>query len=86
MIKLIKKIKTISMERWLRIAGTLIMVGLLIELGSLLWSHPLAFILFMAAGGLLMAAGIIAYLYALVSHGSDSVARGNGEPTPLSEP
>ena len=78
-------LKTISMERWLRIAGTLIMFGLLIELGSLLWSHPLAFVLFMAAGGLSIAAGIIAYLYALIS-GADSVARENSETASLSEP
>ena len=79
-------LKTISLERWLRIAGTLIMAGLLVELGSLLWSHPLAFIFFIGIGGLLIAAGIIAYLYALVPHGSDSVARGNGETTSLTEP
>ena len=69
-------LKTISMERRLRIAGTLIMSGLLIELGSLLWSHPLAFILFIAVGGSLMAIGIVIYLYSLVS-GGESAA---GEP------
>ncbi|HTG13908.1 MAG TPA: hypothetical protein VK747_01430 [Blastocatellia bacterium] len=74
----------INIERRLRIAGTLIVLGLLIELGSLLWSHPLAFILFIVAGGLLMAAGIIVYLYSLVS-GDDSVARKNSEVRPLSE-
>jgi hypothetical protein len=74
----------INIERRLRIAGTLIVLGLLIELGSLLWSHPLAFILFIAAGGLLIAAGIIVYLYSLVS-GGDSVARKNSEVRPLSE-
>lgn len=78
-------LKTISMERWLRIAGTLIMFGLLIELGSLLWSHPLAFILFMAVGGLAIAAGIIAFLYSLVS-GARSVAPENSEATSLTEP
>jgi hypothetical protein len=73
--------KTINMDRWLRIAGTLIMFGLLIELVSLSWEHPLAFILFMFAGGLAMALGIIAYLYSIVSRGSP-VARENTETTP----
>ena len=65
------------MERRLRIAGTLIMLGLLIELGSLLWSHPLAFILFIVAGGLLIAVGILVYLLSLVS-GGESVSQENG--------
>ena len=77
--------KTINMDRRLRIAGTLIVLGLLIELGSLLWSHPLAFILFIVVGGLLMAAGILVYLYSLVS-GEDSVAQKNSQVRPLSEP
>jgi hypothetical protein len=66
----------INMERRLRIAGTLVVLGLLIELGSLLWSHPLAFILFIAVGGLLIGAGILVYLYSLVSRG-ESIAREN---------
>ncbi|HWO01747.1 MAG TPA: hypothetical protein VNS63_21005 [Blastocatellia bacterium] len=66
------------MERRLCIAGMLIGLGLLIELASLLWSHPIAFILFIAAGGLLIAAGILVYLYSLVS-GGDSVAQDTGK-------
>lgn len=69
--------KMINMDRQLRIAGTLIVLGLLIELGSLLWSHPLAFILFIAAGGLLIAVGILVYLLSLVS-GGESVSQENG--------
>jgi len=77
--------KTINIERRLRIAGTLVVLGLLIELGSLLWSHPLAFILFIAAGGLLIGAGILVYLYSLIARG-ESVARKNSEIRPISEP
>jgi hypothetical protein len=65
------------MDRRLRVAGTLIVLGLLIELGSLLWSHPLAFILFIAAGGLLIAVGILVYLHSLVS-GGESVSQESG--------
>ena len=55
------------MERRLRISGVLIMLGLLIEAFSLIWVHALAFIVFALLGGGLIAAGIITYLYSLVS-------------------
>jgi hypothetical protein len=74
----------INIERRLRIAGTLIVLGLLIELGSLLWSHPLAFILFIAAGGLLIGAGILIYLYSLIA-GGKSVSTENGDMKTISE-
>lgn len=77
--------KTINLERRLRIAGTFVILGLLVELISLLWSHPLAFILFIAAGGLLVAAGILVYLYSLVS-GGESAERENGQMKTVSEP
>jgi hypothetical protein len=77
--------KKIKMERRLRLAGTLIVLGLLIELVSLLWSNPLAFIVFIAAGGLLIGVGILIYLYSLVS-GGESVVRENGEIKAISVP
>ncbi|HWO00157.1 MAG TPA: hypothetical protein VNS63_12910 [Blastocatellia bacterium] len=77
--------KTINMERRLRIAGTLVVLGLLIELISLLWSHPIAFIVFVAAGGLLIGVGIVIYLYSLVS-GGESVVRENDEVKAISVP
>lgn len=55
------------MERRLRIAGVLIILGLIIEAFSLIWVHALAFILFALIGGLLIALGILTYLYSLVS-------------------
>ncbi len=61
--------ETINMDHRLRVAGALVVLGLLIETISLLWSHPLAFIVFVAVGGLLVAAGILVYLYSLVSRG-----------------
>jgi hypothetical protein len=77
--------KKVNLERRLRLAGTLIVLGLLIELASLLWSHPLAFIVFIAAGGLLIGVGIVIYLYSLVS-GGESVVRENGEIKAISVP
>ncbi|MFY9571430.1 MAG: hypothetical protein WAV20_08535 [Blastocatellia bacterium] len=56
-----------KMQRRLRSAGTLVLLGLGIELLSLLWSHPTAFILFLAPGTLLIAIGILIYFYSLVS-------------------
>ena len=57
-----------SIEKRLRIAGSLILVGLLIELASLLGPRPtpLAFFLF-AGGALLMLLGLMFYLLSIVS-------------------
>jgi hypothetical protein len=54
----------------LKLSGILIIAGLLVEGLSLLWNHPLSFVVFLGLGGLLLAAGIVVYLWALVSHGS----------------
>ena len=56
-----------KLERRLRLSGLLLIAGLLVELVSLYWSHPTAFLLFLLLGGLLMAAGIALYLLSLVS-------------------
>lgn len=56
-----------SMARRLRISGVLIILGLLVEALSLVRIHPLAFLGFMFIGGGLLAAGMIVYLFALVS-------------------
>jgi predicted membrane channel-forming protein YqfA (hemolysin III family) len=56
-----------GIERRLRISGSLIIAGLMVEIISLMWSHPTAFLLFLLLGGLLLALGIIIYLYSLVA-------------------
>jgi hypothetical protein len=55
------------LEKRLRLSGALIILGLLIELVTLRWSHPTAFLLFLMAGGLFMFVGIVMYLLTLVS-------------------
>jgi hypothetical protein len=55
------------MERRLRISGTLIVLGLLVEALSLVRIHPLAFLGFMFVGGGFLIVGITIYLYSLVS-------------------
>lgn len=54
------------MDRLLQIASILIIVGLLVEIASLLWFHPLAFVLFVFISASLTAVGILVYLASLV--------------------
>lgn len=54
------------MERMLQIASALIIIGLLVEIASLLWFHALAFVLFVFISASLTALGILVYLASLV--------------------
>jgi hypothetical protein len=56
-----------KIERRIRLAGILLIAGLLVELVTLRWSHPTAFLFFLLLGGALMALGICVYLLSLVS-------------------
>ncbi len=56
-----------KIEKRIRLAGTLLIAGLLVELVTLRWSHPTAFLFFLLLGGALIALGIAIYLYSLVS-------------------
>ena len=55
-------------ERRLRVAGALLMFGLLVE-GATLFAleRPLGFLAFAGAGGLLVVAGIAIFLWTIVS-------------------
>jgi hypothetical protein len=55
-----------KMDRRLRLAGILLVLGLAIDALSLLWNHPLAFLGFMFVGGLFVFLGIAFYLASLV--------------------
>lgn len=59
-----------KIERRIRLSGILMIAGLLVELVTLHWSHPTAFLFFLLLGGSLMALGIVTYLISLVSHES----------------
>ena len=63
--------------RRLRIAGSLIIAGLAVELLSLIRIHPLAFMAFMFIGGGLLLAGIGFYLYSII----DAPPAGGDHPT-----
>jgi predicted membrane channel-forming protein YqfA (hemolysin III family) len=57
-----------QLEKRRRVAGVFIVLGLVIEALCLIWSTPIAFVIFVAIGGLLMFLGIVLYLYSLVSN------------------
>jgi|HubBroStandDraft_6_1064221.scaffolds.fasta_scaffold1313173_2 hypothetical protein len=62
-----------QIERALRIAGVLLMLGIVVEIISLLWEKPMAFLLFAGVGGSLTFAGIVCYLYSLLPEGPDTL-------------
>ncbi len=55
------------LERRLQIAGAFLIVGLVTEALCLLSPRPIAFVIFVAVGGLLLFAGMAVYLFSLVS-------------------
>jgi len=57
-------------ESRIRTSGLLIAGGLFIQILTLCWTHPLAFMSFLLIGCPLVAAGILFFLYSLVSHHS----------------
>lgn len=52
--------------RRIRISGIFLLLGLAIEVVSLLWSHPTSFLVFMTVGGFFLFLGFLAYLFSLV--------------------
>jgi len=57
-----------TIERRIRWSGILIVAGLIVQMVTLLWTHPLAFVCFILVGCPLVGAGILLYLYSLLSH------------------
>jgi hypothetical protein len=60
------KLSEVGMRRILRASSALVMVGLLVEIGSLLWFHPLSFVLFAFLASALVGLGMLLYLLSLV--------------------
>ena len=58
-----------SISRELKIAGILLIAGLLVTIVSLIWKAPLSFLLFAGIGGLLIVVGIAVYLFSIVASG-----------------
>jgi hypothetical protein len=55
------------LERQLQVSGIALILGLLVQAVCLFWRGPIGFMLFFGLGGLLLGAGIVVYLYSLVS-------------------
>lgn len=55
------------MDRRLRVAGILVLAGLLIECLALRWTHPTAFLAFAMIGVPVVLAGVLWFLFSLVS-------------------
>jgi hypothetical protein len=51
----------------LQIAGSLLIIGLVIEAICLFSAKPIAFVLFVAVGGLFLFMGVTVYLFSIVS-------------------
>ena len=60
------KLGVIGIGRYLQVSSGLIILGLFVEIASLLWFHPLAFVLFAFVGASLIGLGILVYLASLV--------------------
>ena len=58
-----------AIESRIRWAGELVVAGLVVQLFTMYWAHPLAFMAFLIIGCPLMLAGILLYLYSLVARG-----------------
>jgi hypothetical protein len=60
------KFGRLGIQTFIRIASVLIILGALVELVSLRWVHPLAFVLFAFVAVSLIGLGILIYLASLV--------------------
>ena len=60
------KLRRIGIRRFLQVSSSLIILGLLVEIVSLLWFSPLSFLLFAFVGATLIGLGIVVYLISLV--------------------
>jgi hypothetical protein len=60
------KLSSIGRRRLLRVSSALVIVGLLLEIVSLMWFHPLSFVLFAFVAATLIGLGVLVYLVSLV--------------------
>ena len=56
-----------TIERRIRIASVLVVLGLVVEIVSFVWKSPLAFFLFLIGACGIAAAGILLFLISLVT-------------------
>jgi len=56
----------IGIRRLLQVSSALVIAGLLLEIVSLVWFHPLSFVLFAFVAVSLIGLGILVYLLSLI--------------------
>ncbi len=66
------------MGRRLRISGALLILGLIVEALTLCWNTAASFMSFMIFGGILLAGGVLTYMYSLVSEQASSGSTSHG--------
>ena len=57
----------VSIESRLVWAGSLVVAGLIVEIASSTWNHPLAFVAFLVVACPLVVLGMLLFLWALVA-------------------
>jgi hypothetical protein len=60
------KLSAIGIRRLLQVSSALVIIGLLLEIVTLLWFQPLSFVLFAFVAAGLIGIGILVYLVSLV--------------------
>jgi hypothetical protein len=60
------KRREIGMHRLLQVSSGLVILGLIVEIITLEWFHPLSFVLFAFVGASLIGLGILVYLASLL--------------------
>jgi len=56
-----------SIEKRIRWSAILVCTGLVVQILTMVWTHPLSFMAFLTIGVPLMLAGVAMFLYSLVS-------------------
>jgi len=60
---------SITIEKRIRWAGVLVIIGILVQILTMSWSHPLSFMAFLIIGCPLTLAGVLLYLFSLTAKG-----------------
>lgn len=55
-----------KVKRRIRVSGIFLLLGMAVEVITLLWAHPTSFLVFVAVGGLFFLLGLAAYLFSVV--------------------
>ncbi len=63
-----KGMKVLEESRLLRLAGIVILAGLVLQLITVVWFHPITFMLHLSLGGLTTVVAVVLYLLHLFHH------------------